>query len=241
MPKIEVYKGAGNVIPICEAKKTKAYQCPWTKQVYLTKKSYVSHLKDLRETRMHKRAREIVDNKIKQDLWNQPTFNDIINWISLHPEFIFNRLLKHSFMSDRKKLEESRDTFSINITYLKLMWNERCSNTHTCPHNGVTNWGGRTVLKDKSPAPRGYPGWTGSIEFKVKYSSSFETRVLKELRINAGSGGGSSNGHYRYSVILFAEDWPELYKIHKDNVTEKILLDLKEIPDTYKFEYGKSK
>ena len=129
MPRIEVYKGNGSMIPVETAKKGKAFICPWTKKMYTKKQDYIKHLKNLRETRMHKRAREIVRNRVKQDLWKQSSFDDIIKWFNLHPEFLFQRMLSHQWHDRQKYYEKYRETFMMEITHLDLHWSDRCSNT----------------------------------------------------------------------------------------------------------------
>ena len=238
MPRIEVYKGNGSMIPVETAKKGKAFICPWTKKMYAKKQDYIKHLKNLRETRMHKRAREIVRNRVKQDLWKQSSFDDIIKWFNLHPEFLFQRMLSHQWHDRQKYYEKYRETFMMEITHLDLHWSDRCSNTHSCPHNGVTNWDGREVLKDGSPAPRGYPGWVGNIEFKVNCDMREGSNVLKELSIHTGSGGCRGENIYGYSVTFVADDWPELFKDHKHQMAEDQIQDKKDV--VYKYNYGKA-
>lgn len=238
MPKIKVYKGNGLMIPIELAKTANAYQCPWTDKIYSTKRDYLKHLKNLRETRMHHRARTIIKNKIKQDLWNQDSFDDIINWVSIHPEFMFDLFLNQAWTHDKTRLEKYRSSFLVDITYLDVVWSENCSNTHRKPHNGVTNWGGKEKLPDGTDAPRGYAGWIGNIEFKVNCPMSEGSNVFSHLRMNTGSGGGGGDNRYRYSVTFFADDWPELHKQHKHQMAEDILLDNK--IKRYTYNYGKS-
>lgn len=238
MPKIEVYKGNKLMIPVDVAKKAKAYQCPWTDKIYATKRDYVKHLKQLRETRMHTRARNIVKDKIKQDLWNQPSFDSIIEWFSLHPEFLFDYMLAAQWESDRKQFEKYRQTFILEISHLDVRWSDKCSNTHNCPHNGITNWGGNTKLADGSPAPRGYKGWTGNIEFKANCYDIVESSVFRELCIPTGTGGSANGFTYGYEVTFFADDWPQLYKNHKEQMAEDILNNDNK-SQIYEYKYGK--
>jgi hypothetical protein len=237
MPKIEVYKGNRVMIPVSEAKKAKAYQCPWTDKIYSTKRDYVKHLKLLRETRMHTRARAIIKDRVKQDLWSQSSFDDIIKWVSIHPEFMFDLFMNQAWHHDKAKLEKYRNTFMVEITNLDVTWSERCSNTHRKPHNGVTNWGGKEKLKDGTDAPSGYAGWTGNIEFKLNCPMSEGSNVFSHLRMNTGSGGGRSDNRYGYDVTFFANDWPELYKLHKHRMAEDAILNNKTTKYTYR--YGK--
>ena len=85
MPRIKAYKGAGAIIPVDVAKIGTAFKCPWTNRVYGDKKSYVKHLKHLREDYMHARARKLILVKQMRDLWNQPDFQSIINWVECIP------------------------------------------------------------------------------------------------------------------------------------------------------------
>jgi hypothetical protein len=237
MPKIQVYKGNNAMIPISVAKKSNAYQCPWTKKLYADKRGYVKHLKNLRETRMHYRARNIITEKTKKELWQQSSFEDVIQWLKNHPEFLFNQFLSKSYSEDKSYFEKYRDSFLFEITYLNLTWSDRCSNTHSKPHNGVTNWGGNVILEDGSPAPRGYAGWTGNIEFKINCNMNRGSDVLSSLRINTGSGGSRSNNGFGYGVTFFEDDWPEIKKSRKTQCIEDAIND---VPSNNKFTYGKA-
>ena len=124
----------------------------------------------------------------------------------------------------------------LQITH-KLQWSDSVSNSHSCPVGGVTNWGGREKLKDGSPAPRGYPGWTGSIEWLVEWPKEFDGIYLGSdlfsrgtfnsgrQRAHTGTGGGGG-GHFnkefntwcqrpRYSFSIFASDWPGMARYYE--------------------------
>jgi uncharacterized C2H2 Zn-finger protein len=206
MPRIKVYKGGGHIVPIDVAKIATAFRCPWTKKVYGDKRSYVKHLKWLRETRMHSRIRATARLRKRQDLWNQPTFVDIIKWIEMNPEFMFDNGLRESWRS--KDIEKYRDKFWVKITYLNIQWTSSASNSHSCPRNGVTNWGGRDLDKDGNIRPRGYPGFTGRIEYQMSHDIGFGSDIMRQLGIHTGSGGGITNNRYGYSVTFFDADWP---------------------------------
>lgn len=202
MPRIKAYKGAGKMIPVEEAKLVTAFRCPWTKSVYGNKRDYVKHLKHLRENRMHSRIRATALHRKKEDLWNQSTFEDIIKWIEMNPDFMFDNGYRESWR--REGTEKYRDKFWIKITYLKLDWVPHASNTHSCPRNGVTNWGVRENL------PRGYPGYVGSIEYQLNHDIDFGSDVMRGLGINTGTGGGSGQNRFGYGVTFFDADWPGL-------------------------------
>ncbi len=124
----------------------------------------------------------------------------------------------------------------LQITH-RLQWSDSVSNSHSCPVDGVTNWGGREKLKDGSPAPRGYPGWTGSIEWLVEWPKEFDGIYLGSdlfsrgtfnsgrQRAHTGTGGGGG-GHFnkefntwcqrpRYSFSIFASDWPGMARYYE--------------------------
>jgi hypothetical protein len=210
MPAIQVYKHTGNlpsVIPVEEAKKAKAYQCPFTKTIFLTKRGYVKHLGKLRQNRMWANARKLRHRKRLENLWNQPSFNDVINWININSDAFWLNGRMNGWVTDHKSWDKIRDDFQIRITYLDLTWSNRVDNSHSCPHNGETNWGG-----GKAGVPRGYPGWTGTISFQLSHDvPSFSSNLLKGTRIHTGTGGGGGKNLYTYGVTLFADDWPGVF------------------------------
>lgn len=249
MPSIQVYKHDGVMIPVDHAKKAKAYICPWTNQLYATKRSYVVHLKKLREERMHKRARHLLHQRKLSNMWNQPDFKSVIDWIHLNPEVFWANAKRNGWASDAARWDKIRDSFTLEITYLDLTYSDCLSNSHSCPHNGVTNWGGRDTFEDGSLRPRGYPGFAGRIEFKVsKEPLSFSSDMFRGTRIHTGSGGGGGNGQFGYSVSFFLDDWPgiaEKIKLAKEKHEKEGLVDM--IKNTYKplripgFTYGKAR
>lgn len=213
MPTIQVYKHKGTMIPVADAKQAKAYICPWTEEIYATKRSYVSHLKRLREDRMHRRARQLRHQRKLEDLWNQPNFDSVIRWIHLNPEVFWENAKRRGWHSDGPRWDKIRDTFTITIQHLSLSYHDNVSNSHRCPHNGVTNWGSQGTFKDGTPKPRGYPGFGGRITFKTSHEPfSFASNILEGTRIHTGSGGSGGNNIYSYDVKFFLNDWPGIAK-----------------------------
>lgn len=209
MPAIQVYKSGSTMIPVDTAKKAKAYICPWTNNLYATKRSYVSHLKRLRTDRMHRRAKQLRHYRKLEDLWNQPDFDSVVRWIHLNPEVFWENGKRNGWHSDGPRWDKIRDSFTVKITGLNLTYSDTVSNSHDCPHNGVTNWGGDKTLADGTPAPRGYPGFSGRIELTMPVEPlSFCSDVFEGTRIHTGTGGGGGNGNYGYEVKFFLADWP---------------------------------
>ena len=211
MPRIKVYKGNGAIIPVSVAKAATGFQCPWTKQIFGAKKSYVAHLKRIRQDRIYRNIRNRRRQALLDDFNNQRGFEEIMRWVELHPEFFFDNGINRGWDSDRARHEKLRSDWSVKITLLELNYSPSVSNTHACPRNGVTNWGGDTKLKDGTPAPRGYPGWSGRIEFEVSHKDvRWGSDVFKNTGIHTGTGGSVGGGIYGYDVKFFASDWPGL-------------------------------
>jgi hypothetical protein len=121
-----------------------------------------------------------------------------------------------------------------------VSWNPTVSNSHSCPHNGVTNWGDR----DKT-APTSYPGWSGRIEWIVKWPKEWDGIYLGgdlfsggtfrtgRQRAHTGTGGGGgmrySEKHkchvqsFSYDFRIYAADWPGMARvIAKDQLMQAL-------------------
>jgi uncharacterized C2H2 Zn-finger protein len=197
MPRIKAYRGNGAVIPVDEAKIHTAFRCPWTKKVFVNKRDYVAHLAKVRENRMRARIRHARFMTLKQHLHDQQHFKDIIQWLQLHPEFLWQH-------SPNRSVPMPQD-FWLKITFLDVIWRDLASNSHSAPQGGVTNW---HKYPDK---PLGYPGWVGRIEVQVSHGCDI-SNMLDAVGIRTGSGGASKNC-YGYEVTFFEADWPGLEKM----------------------------
>lgn len=207
MPAIQAYKHKGKLIPVDEAKIGRAYRCAFTGTLFGTKAAYVKHLKVLRQERMWRNARHNRWQRKMEDLWNQTSFEKIVRWIELNPDEFWYNAQKRGFAGDRDRYERVRGEFSVRITYLDLRWSDSVSNTHSCPHNGVTNWSSRDDDK-----PKGYPGWQGRIEYELSHDlPGFGCDLMIGTRIHTGTGGGNGT-NYGFDVCFFADDWPGLAK-----------------------------
>ncbi len=208
MPALQVYKYRDTMIPVDGTKIAKAYQCPWTDQLFDNKRKYVAHLAKLRKTRMHKNAQIRQRDKIFNEFINQPSFEALIQWIETHPEFFFDNIAKSAWWQTKKGFDNHREKFTIKIRKLDLNWQDSVSNSHSCPRGGVENW---NRSEDK---PTGYPGWRGRIEFSMYRigNSYYGSELFEGTGIDTGTGGG--NGvDYGYEVRIFASDFPQLEKM----------------------------
>lgn len=230
MPKISAYFGNSTIIPVDSAVIKQAYRCPFTDVVFATEKEYLSHLKRTRNT-IHENIQHKNRGKILQDLWRQPTFTDIIAWIESHQKFIYHNAMANIAWRSNKKAKDS-SSFKFRISYLNLRRSESCSNSHAAPHDGYTNWGGDRKLA------RGYPGWTGRIEFEVDSKIDISASdIVANLRIHTGTGGSTDSRNYGYAVTFFDSDWPMLAKQYSE---KKVFNILSERENDTEFQYGET-
>lgn len=207
MPRIKAYVNGKSMIAVDSATVKTVFRCPFTQNLFPTKNSYSKHLMEYRKF-IHRRISENNHKRMLSDLHSQTSFENIIKWIEKHPAFFYYNGLRYG--SSPKCIMPNN--FSIKITYLNLIWSDSVSNTHDCPHNGVTNWGGREKFNDGTPKPRGYPGFDGRIEYKLSHDRSgfFSMDILDNTGIHTGTGGGISGNRYGFSVKFFEADWPGL-------------------------------
>ena len=216
MPSIKVYKDGKTLIPINRAKTAKAYICPWTDKLFPTKRGYVSHLINLRATRMHSRARVIIKQNKMDDFLGQPTINGLVNWVKINPDFFFNRSQGPWYQNEstKKRLNSIRDEFWIKITNIDLTYSDSVSNSHSSPFSGVSNWGGRVIMDDGTPAPTGYPGFAGRIEFSMSHDIGRGSDAFSGTGLNTGSGGGgrgiNDTCNYSFELSMYLDDFPNI-------------------------------
>jgi uncharacterized C2H2 Zn-finger protein len=208
MPKIEVYKGNGNFIPVVIAQKTKAFQCPFTQKIFSSKKNYVEHLRKRRLETIHKIRIEKSKKLLMDSLFKLDSFTDIINWIESHPTFFYYNSHKSYLLKN-----DISNIFSIQILSLDIEWKNNISNSHNCPHNGVKNWRRDEKFADGTPKPKYYSGWRGRISFRLSHDIGITSNLFNGTRINLACGGGNSTVNITYDVIFFDDDWPNLTKL----------------------------
>lgn len=127
----------------------------------------------------------------------------------------------------------------LEFTEFSVRWSPEVSNSHSCPHNGVQNWGGREEI-DGHPAPRSYPGWRGRVEWLVAWPKEWDGWYLgsdlfkgQRSRVHTGTGGGGGM-HYNekhgcnvqrfgYNFRMYAADWPGMARVEGMKQMEEIL------------------
>ena len=208
-------------------------------KLFEDKKKYQTHLRKLARERSHSRKVEAARNKrdafITDVLSQVKTIKELEQCIKDNWDwFYYNAVDKNSWRHGKKE----KVIHKYHNVKFDVSWRDSVSNSHSCPRGGVTNWGGITVLADGSPAPRGYPGWYGSIvieviteKYKYKnaeyYRDGYGGDYFIETGIHTGTGGGghATDGvtNYRYSVDLFASDFPEMWKRQQQSTNWKAM------------------
>lgn len=231
MPAIKAYKFKDNIVPVDSAKVVKAYQCPWTGRIVETKRTYVKHLKELRESRMHARIRHARIQRMLDELSRQPDWRSVIDFVERNSHWFLARAKRSAGSHYEKHPWPDPEDFWIRITYLNIRHSDCLSNSHSCPRGGVTNW------SKVSGRPTGYPGWGGRIEYQFSHDlPGFSSDIMHSTGIHTGTGGGTRDNRFGYDVRLFDADWPMIAEpLERDRVL-KVLRD-----DSYSepsFTYG---
>lgn len=202
-------------------------------KLFEDKKKYQSHLRKLaRERAFEKKkqaARDARNNFIINVLGAVETIAELEQVIKDNWDwFFYNAAEREAWRLSKKDLSPHK----YHKIAFDVRWQDSVSNTHSCPRDGVTNWGGKVKLADGSPAPRGYPGWHGSIviqvvteKYKYKnkeyYRDGFGSAYFEGTSIHTGtgSGGHEKNGisSYQYSVDLYASDFPAMWNRKKQS------------------------
>lgn len=116
----------------------------------------------------------------------------------------------------------------LEFTEFSVRWNTEVSNSHSAPHNGVTCWSSHEARDGR---PRSYPGWSGRVEWIVRWPKEWDGWYLGgdlfggfhgscRTRAHTGTGGGGgmrySEKHkcyvqsFGYDFRMYAADWPGL-------------------------------
>jgi hypothetical protein len=206
--------------------KVMVYKCPHTGRLFEKKNEYDRHLRSLSRDRSYER-KEAEKRAALAERWRQfrESITDVAqlpNAIIEHQDlFWYTASLNASFMGD---FEVCRKTGIwpklVEFTEFRLQYSDSVSNSHSCPVDGVTNWGGRV-----EGAPRGYPGWSGRAdwisEWPHKLGGHYPSgQLLKGSRIHTGTGGGGGSimrkntecQSHGYHIELFLTDWEGLAK-----------------------------
>lgn len=219
-----------------------AWKCEETGKIFEEHDAYTKHVRKIAAARRKQlKAEKAVHDKIKfmeDNFWNRVRSLDQLKAAILqHCDVLALNGVENYWSSFRR--QKLNPTPLTEFETFRLHWNENVSNSHSCPHNGVTNFGLKNNL------PTGYPGWKGRFDYRVRTDSNQlhsypgSSDMWRGTRIHTGTGGGGGhrikNGVYEqgfgYDVRLFANDWPamaaeyeraQVWLILKDDTTTNI-------------------
>jgi hypothetical protein len=215
------------------------WKCPHTGKLFEDKTKYKSYLSNLaKERRVQRKLQE--DRDQARAWWDQAqdiemSIEDFQQWIIDNQMQFWKDSAAYNTYDWKDVGKKTRGGVVmpipelVSFTEFRLTWSDTVSNTHSCPHNGVTNWGVRNPN-----APIGYPGWCGRFSWRCKWPKEFAGVYLpgdifdgKDCRINTGSGGGGGmiDGymHHAFSIEIFAADWPGLARYREKKLMWEIL------------------
>lgn len=214
-----------------------AYKSEADGKIFEDKAKYQNHLRKLARVRRERRRLDIAQS-LKDRIWNElyECEQSIEQWRDM---VIANQDLFWAEAADGDKHDwgivgRTRRGVTcpiprlLEFTTFNLRWNDSVSNSHSCPHNGVTNWS-PSWNKDKT-VPTGYPGWQGRADWIVAWPQEWDGHYLGSdlfshgtfqsgrQRAHTGTGGGGgmrfSEKHgchvmsCGYELRIYAADWP---------------------------------
>lgn len=201
-------------------------------------------------TRGIKKSANVAVGESVQAWWDRAfdTEMDIVNW----PGFVISNQqrfwdaaggrctggwdLVGRWISRRKDAIAVPRPVLLEFTRVDLHWSPSVSNTHSCPHNGMMNWGSMSGL------PHGYPGWHGHMEWQVAWPRELEYLTLgsdlfggyRQTRVHTGCGGGGNMQHdprygctvqtFGREVRIYAADWPGIARVELARQTQEVLV-----------------
>lgn len=109
-----------------------------------------------------------------------------------------------------REMRELADAAKVLKIELTGRWSDCVSNSHHRPlAGGKTNWDRDEDL------PLGYPGWRGTLEMSIAPGSSISGDYFHRTVLQTGSGSSGSL-HLKYSIFMFAADFPGLSRARED-------------------------
>lgn len=202
-------------------------KCPKTQKLFQSDEKYRKHILALRKQTNIDRASLRIRRKAIGEVRNEIAELVSVDQIECYVTEAFSKILV-AYNGGQSNVQEILSKVKIRNFKLDVSFCEGCSNTHDAPRSGKTNWDGR-----KKDAPRGYPGWTGTVSYRIINNpennpglgnlSVHHSDVLGFIGIHTGTGGGRGLDGYEYSVTLFLDDFEGLKKLYfKDKLANRL-------------------
>ena len=221
------------------------WKCDTTGKLFEHKVKYRTHLRKIAKQRLIMRPLTRVE--ADADVWWASAYEREMT-VDQFKQFVIDNQLR--FWAENMKCNDNswnrignvrKDTHMpipelVEFSHFDIKWNPTVSNSHYAPHNGKRNWGGR----EGDTVPRSYPGWSGCLEWIIKWPKEFAGVYLgsdlfkgQKARAHAGSGGGGrmrynkehncNTQEFGYGFDMFAADWPGMARVHEKALVWQIL------------------
>ncbi len=212
------------------------WRCDTTGRLFEHKAEYQRHLRKMARERSTKRRLAIVE--AESDAWWNAAWETDMSieawpaWVIANQDRFWAATAQKSprdWKNVGKAVSRKKNACVLPIPVVlefsrfELRWSTSVSNSHSCPHDGVTCWSSHEARDGR---PRGYPGWHGRVEWLVSWPEEYDGIYLgsdlfeagTQVRVHTGSGGGGgmrfSDIHgchvqrFGYELRLYASDWP---------------------------------
>lgn len=218
------------------------WKCDQTGKLFEDKNKYKGHLSKLARERNTKRRLTVME-AVADQKWNElyeceQTIEQWRDMVIANQNMFWAEAAKHDshdWSIVGKTHSRKKDAVVcpipelLEFTEFSVRWNPTVSNSHSRPHNGVTCWSSREAEDGR---PRSYLGWSGRVEWIVRWPKEWDGWYLGgdlfcggfgrsgRQRAHTGTGGGGgmrySERHkcwvqsFGYDFRMFAADWPGL-------------------------------
>jgi len=215
-----------------------AYKCDTTGKLFEDKAKYQKHIRKVAADRRVQRKIEAAHKADIQwwhdNFWNKvKSLHQLQAAILYHSDVFAARGVKNYHSGNKLK-----PTPIIKFEAFQISYRDSVSNSHNCPHDGVTNFNQSYNRQQGKNLPEGYPGWRGRFDYTVQshakqlHSYPGSSDMWGGTRIHTGTGGGGGGTpeqekmfqqNFGYDVNLFASDWPVMALEYEKAKTFKIL------------------
>lgn len=196
-----------------------AHKCDVTGELFEDRKQYTNHGRKL--TRELNRKKNLEKQRlVDQQWWADNFWNRVRSLDQLKAAILYHRdVFAHNGLKNYFGSKRLLPTPLVEFLEFDIRSQPQATNYWDCPHNGVTNWGGRI-----EGAPTSYPGWEGWISYSVQshktqlwyYPGGSDMWTNTRLHTGSGSGGGAKDQEvnflqeFGYGIRLFEADWPAM-------------------------------
>lgn len=220
------------------------WECPHTRSLFADEGDYLRHMARNRYAQKKQKAWEKLMDLQKIEI-NKSCYVNNAQELCEHvfnnqKAFIIQGLINEQYsLSEHSSLVRALEHgYKIDVPHMHTInmsanYRDQVSNTHYCPRDGETNF------CSNRGKPQGYPGWQGKIEtiFDEDAEIVIHTSGASVKRIpppsmsrmastfgNASAlsgintGSGSGGRHCRYELYLFADDFPNMNKLVKEQL-----------------------